>query len=208
MIGKKSSFVKVSLVYSIALVAVFATACSSSPEKKIVVMSSGKIKVDPNTKTVTLEPGTQHNEAEIVLSDKDKGVTVKSPAGEQTFEAPENGLYLLNLKTDTLIGNIVNFGNGGMPASISNEQLEHMIDSTRQLINGLNASDANKTYFLQPQSIKRITANLNAQLINPYNGIPYQVQADQEGHMPEIYKFFTAKQKRESLEELIQRIGH
>jgi hypothetical protein len=186
-------------------VSLFFAACSSGPEKKVIVMSSGKIQVDPNTKTVTLEPGTQHNEAEIILGSKDKGITVKSPEGDKTYDAPENGLYLVNLKVDTLIGNMVNFGTGGMPTSISNEQLEHIIDSTQQLIEGKNADDK-KTFFIVPGTVKKITANINAQLINPYKNIPYEVTVDKDGKAPEIYKFFTAKQKRESLNELLERM--
>jgi hypothetical protein len=181
-------------------------ACSPGVQKKVKVMSSGKIQVDEATKTITLTPGTQHNEAELILTEKDKGITVKSPEGDNSFEVPDAGLYLLNLKTDTLIGNMVNFGAAGVPSSISTEQLEHIIDSTQQLINGQNASDERKTYFIVPKTIKKLTTNLNAQLINPYNNIPYKVEADKDGKAPEIYKFFTAKQKRESLNELIDRM--
>jgi hypothetical protein len=181
-------------------------ACSPGVEKKVKVMSSGKIQVDEATKTITLIPGTQHNEAELTLTEKDKAVTVKSPEGDNSYEVPENGLYILNLKTDTLIGNMVNFGNAGVPASISTEQLEHIIDSTQQLINGQNASDENKTYFIVPKTIKKLTTNLNAELINPYKNIPYKVEVDKDGKAPEIYKFFTAKQKRESLNELVERM--
>lgn len=169
-------------------------------------MSSGKIQVDENSKTVTYEPGTTHNEATISLSEKEQSITVKSSAGDKTYNVPEDGLYLLNLKTDVLIGNLVNFGSEGAPTSISNEQLQHIIDSTRQLINGQNASDASKTYFIVPGSIKKLTTNLNAQVINPYVGIPYKVEPDKDGNAPEIYKFLTAEQKQESLKDLMQRM--
>lgn len=181
-------------------------ACSPGVQKKVKIFSSGKIQVDEATKTVTLTPGTQHNEADLTLADKDKAITVKSPEGDQSYEIPDAGVYLLNLKTDTLIGNMVNFGNSGQTTSITTEQLEHIIDSTQQLINGQNASDANKTYFIVPKTIKKLTTNINAQLINPYNNIPYKVEADKDGKAPEIYKFFTAKQKRESLAELLERM--
>jgi hypothetical protein len=181
-------------------------ACSPGVEKKVKVMSSGKIQVDEATKTITLTPGNQHNEAEFTLTEKDKAITVKSAEGDKSFDVPEAGLYILNLKTDTLIGNLVNFGSGGAPSSISTEQLEHIIDSTQQLINGQNASDEKKTYFIVPNTIKKLTTNLNAQLINPYKNIPYKVEADKDGKAPEIYKFFTAMQKRESLNELIERM--
>ncbi|MBO9199993.1 MULTISPECIES: hypothetical protein [Niastella] len=181
-------------------------ACSPGVEKKVKVMASGKIKVDEATKTVTLEPGTQHNEAELTLSEKDKAVTVKSPDGDQSYEVPDAGVYLLNIKTDTLIGHLVNFGNGGRATSITTEQLEHIIDSTQQLINGQNASDANKTYFIVPKTIKKLTTNQNAQLINPYSTIPGSVSVDKDGKAPEMYKFSTAKQERQDLSELVERM--
>jgi hypothetical protein len=195
-----------STLFSTMLAVMCFAACSPGVVKKVKIMSSGKVQVDEATKTVTLTPGTQHNEAELTLTEKDKGVTVKSPEGANTFEVPDGGLYLLNLKTDTLIGNIVNFGNSSAPTSISSEQLEHIIDSTQQLINGQNASDANKTYFIVPKTIKKVSANANAQLINPFNNIPYKVEVDKDGKAPEIYKFYTAKQKRESLNELLERM--
>jgi hypothetical protein len=181
-------------------------ACTNKLDKKIVVMSSGKIQVDQNAKTITFEPGTQHNEGELSLGPDDKSVTVKSTAGDKTFELPENGLYILNLKSDTLIGNLVNFGSSGVPASISSEQLQHIVDSTQKLINGENTDDK-KTFFIVPNSVKKLSTNLNAQLVNPYKNIPYKVEADKEGKAPEIYKFSTNKQKRESLEELKQRMN-
>jgi hypothetical protein len=187
--------------------AIFA-ACSPGVEKKVVIMASGKIQVDKNSKTITLEPGTQHNEDELTLSSKDSKITVKGyPDGDTSFDVPDNGLYLLNLKNDTLVGNLVNFGSAGIPTSITTDQLSHIIDSTQQLVDGKNASDANKTYFILPASIKKLTNNLNAQVLNPYKNIPYKVEADKDGKAPEIYKFFTDKQKRESLNELIERMN-
>ncbi|HEX6431061.1 MAG TPA: hypothetical protein VF008_25400, partial [Niastella sp.] len=44
-------------------------ACSPGVQKKVKVMSSGKIQVDEATKTITLTPGSQHNEAELILTD-------------------------------------------------------------------------------------------------------------------------------------------
>lgn len=194
-------------LFSTMLAAICFAACSPGVQKKVKIMASGKIAVDDATKTVTLTPGTQHNEADIVLTEKDKGVTVKSPEGDNVYETPDGGSYILNLKTDTLIGSMVNFGNGGAPSSLTNEQLDHIIDSTQQLINGQNASDEKKTYFLLPKTIKKLTSNTNAQLINPYNNIPGSVSVDKDGNTPEIYKFNTAKQKRETLNELIERMG-
>jgi hypothetical protein len=183
----------------------FFAACSSGIEKKVVIMSSGKVSVDPNTKVVTHQPGTQHNDAELTLSGSDKAVIVKSAAGEKSYELPENGLYLLNLQTDTLVGSLVNFGESGASNVISNAEVDHIIDSTQQLLNGQNASDEKKTYFITPQTIKKVATSTNAQLVNPFRAIPREVTLDKDGKAPEIYKFYTRGQKQEALDELLKR---
>lgn len=195
---------------AVCSIALFAIACSSGGGggKKLIVMSSGKLQTGDGGKTINFEPGNQHNELELNYSGSDKvTVSVKTGGTDKTYDLPEDGTYLLNLKSDTMIGSIVNFGSGGMPTSITTEQLHHIIDSTQQLIMGQNASDANKTYFLTPASIKKVSPNQGAKLIGPYNTIPAKVEADDKGNAPEIYKFFTNKQKREALNELIQRMN-
>ncbi|WP_315818751.1 hypothetical protein [Paraflavitalea speifideaquila] len=136
------------------------SSCSggSKSGKTLVVISSGKLQVDKTKpETIGFEPSNQHNEEILSYSGDTKvTVTVKSTTGDKTYELPDNGIYLLNLKKDTLIGSIVNFGSSGMPTAISTQQLEHIIDSTQQLLLGQNASDANKTYFLTPGSIKKL----------------------------------------------------
>lgn len=183
-------------------------ACSSGGNaKKVVVMSSGKMNIDSkNPGTINFEPGGQHNELEIQLSEADKSVTVKSGGSDKVYDVPENGLYLLNLKSDTMIGNLVNLGSTGRAAHITADQLQHIIDSTLDLMHGIGASDEKKTYFLVPNSIKKITPNTNAQLLSPYKLIPNKVEVDEKGNPPEMYKFFTNPQKRESVDDLLKRL--
>ncbi len=118
-------------------------ACSggaSKAEKKVVVMASGKFTV--TDKTIEIDPSLTHNEQEVVFTDDKLTLTVKSTAGtSKTFDLTENGTYLLNLQTDTLIGGIVNYGSVGMPGSISAEEMDHIIDSTQKLMKGENTND-------------------------------------------------------------------
>jgi hypothetical protein len=189
-------------------VVLFAACSSGGSGKKVIVMSSGKMNVDTkDPKVINFEPGTQHNELEIMIGSGDKAITVKSAAGDKTYDVPDDGLYLLNLKVDTLIGSLVNYGAQGVPASITGDQLQHIIDSTKLLLAGQNVSDEKKTYFILPGTVKKITTNLNAQFLSPFKGIPYKVEVDKDGNAPEMYKFSTVKQKRESLEELLQRMA-
>ncbi|MEO6315466.1 MAG: hypothetical protein ABIU63_01045 [Chitinophagaceae bacterium] len=182
-------------------------ACSGgkngSTEKKIVIMASGKITV--TEKTVELAPSLTHNEQEVVFADDKLTLTLKSTAGtNKTFDLTENGTYLLNLQTDTLIGGIVNYGSAGMPGSISAEEMDHIIDSTQQLMQGLNANDAKGPFYVLPFSLKKISAKSNTKVVGSFKGIPYKNEADSDGNMPDVVKFFSVKQKRETLNDLLE----
>ena len=177
-------------------------ACSGGG-KKVLVMSSGKITVSEDQKNITLDPGTTHNEKEINLTGSGKEtLTVKSPDGNKTYDLAESGHYLLNLKPDTLVGSIVRYGSSGMATNLSNEQVDHIIDSTQKLMMGQNASDEGKTYFVAPFTLKKVTATEGAKIIGPYNPIPQSIDVDKNGQGTEMYKFFTNKQKRETLNDL------
>lgn len=180
-------------------------ACSGDG-KKVVIMSSGKMTLDHNSNTITLETGTQHNEEQMTVGGKGV-ITVKGPNGDQTFELPENGFYVLNLKqNDTLVGGIVNYGSSTKRDRIDDRELTHIIDSTRRLILGMGASDSTKTYYILPFTIKKITDNLQSTtVVGPYQGIPYKVEGKGD-QKPEVYKLYTNKQQRESLLELFRRM--
>jgi hypothetical protein len=200
-----------SFVIAIAAIA-FLAACSSGGKggggKKVVVFSSGKMQHNAtNNTTINFEPGNRHEELEITLTGSDKQVTVKTSAGDKTYDVADDGLYLINLKADTIIGSIVNFGSTGQRTNIGSDELDFLIDSTKKLMTGEGASDAKKTYFLPPNSVKKITNNVSATVLSPYKNIPYEVTPDENGNAPEFYKFFTNSQKRETLKELIDRLS-
>jgi hypothetical protein len=191
------------VILSISIVAAL-SACSGSG-KKVLVMASGKLTLDEkDQKIIKLEPGTTHNEKEIVLSGGDKEtLTVQSAGGNKTYDVTEPGTYLLNLKPDTLVGGIVNYGTGNRKSNLTGEDVDHIIDSTQKLIQGLNASDDHKSYFILPFTIKKISNSLESRIVGPYNGIPGSVDAS-SGKIPEVYKLFTTKQKREAVDALIK----
>jgi hypothetical protein len=196
----------------IAIAAIFfLAACSSGDKgggKKLVIWSNGSIQQDAADKTViNFSPSNRHNELEISLTANDKQVTIKSSGGDQTYDLPDGGVYLLNLKVDTIIGSIVTFGTGGQRTNIGADELDFMIDSTQKLMSGEGASDEKKTFNLPPRAIRKITSNTSATLLSPYKNIPYEVTPDEKGNAPEYYKFFTNTQKREALKELIDRLS-
>ncbi|GAC1424466.1 MAG: hypothetical protein NVSMB7_00440 [Chitinophagaceae bacterium] len=190
-------------IIAASLIILFFSACSGgNNEKRIVVMVSGKLTV--TDKTIQLEPSLTHNEQELIFKDDKLTLTVQSTGvPNKTFDLTDNGVYVLNLQTDTLTGGIVNYGTSGRPGSITAEQLDHIIDSTQQLLQGTNTSDAKGTYFLPPFTIKKVSAKTNTKIIGSFKGIPYSNEADNSGMIPDVVKFFTNKQKRETLNDLM-----
>ena len=147
-------------VILLSIVSMFA-ACSGGG-RKVLIMASGKLTVDANDqKKVKLQPGTTHTEKEIILTGTEPAqINVESTDGSKTFDIKDAGSYVLNLKPDTLVGGIIRYGASMNNTRLGMEELEHMIDSTRQLMAGRNASDANKSYFIPPFSLKKISDNL------------------------------------------------
>lgn len=183
-------------------------ACSSNHEKKVVIMANGKMTIDESKQNIKLEPSNTHTEEELVFNSGDKvTINVDGGNGVKTFDVTDDGVYLLNLKLDTLTGGMVKYSTEGRAGSMSREQLDRMIDSTQKLIIGQDVSDAKKNYFVIPWNIKKVTDNINARLIGPYKGIPYKIEEDASGKPTEIYKFFTNKQQRESLGDLLGRMN-
>ncbi len=186
---------------------VLLAACSSNHVKKVVVMANGKLTIDQTKQNIKLDPSNTHNEEELIFNGGDKiTLKVESPNGAKTFDVNDDGVYVLNLKVDTLVGGLVNYSATGRTASISREELDRMIDSTQQMLQGKNTSDEKKTYFIVPGNIKKISANADVRIVGPYKGIPYKVETDASGKPAEVYKFFTNKQKRESLDDLLKRM--
>ena len=192
---------KKNVFLAVTIAAGMLASCSGG-QKKVTIVASGSLTV--NDKSIKIDPGFTHNEKEVTISGDKITLTVESTNGtSKTFDLTENGSYLLNLQTDTLIGGIVNYGAAGMPGSITSELLDHIIDSTQQLMAGKNASDEKKSYFLPPFTIKKLSVQDNAKIVGSFKGIPYSNEPDGSGKVPEVYKFFTNKQKRETLTDLL-----
>jgi hypothetical protein len=180
-------------------VLVLFSACSSSPSIKVVVLASGKIKV--TGETINLEPGTQHNEESITLTG-DK-LVLKSGTASKEYVVPTAGTWLLNLQKDTLIGGFQAFGDASSrEGKITQDQLQQRMDSLQQLMVGANVSASKRNFFLAPQELKLISATDNAILVGPFKGMPASLQPDNKGNIPEVYKFVSNKDARETLERL------
>lgn len=173
----------------------FFTACTGNQEKKVLVMASGKVQIKDNV--ITLEPGTTHTENEIAVTNDQ--LTVTTASGSADFPVPEAGLYILNIKNDTLVGSYQRIGTDNSQETISQENLRTRIDSLNQLMTGVNASNKNRNYFIPPNQLLKITANTRAQIIGPYRKVPNSFEGGKEH---EIYKFYTNKEMHEIVGKL------
>jgi len=175
------------------------TACKGH-DKKILVYASGDIQAD-NTKTnITVSDGTTHHEQELDFPGNGPvTLNIQAPIGKLALTATDDGLYIANLKNDTVIGSYQHVGTDNGNGRMSQETLKHTIDSLQKLVTGQNVSDANRNYFIPPGKMVKITAETKAKVFSPFTTIPGSFDA---GSVPEIYKFYTIKEVREIIGNL------
>jgi hypothetical protein len=175
------------------------SACTSH-NKKILVYASSEIQVDNSQNNVTVTEGTTHHEKELEFSGSGPvTLNIQSPAGKFTLESREDGLYIANLKTDTVVGSFQHVGTQAVEERITQDQLPQRIDSLQKLVLGQNLSAKNKNFFIPPNKISKITTATNAKIFGPYTSIPGSFDA---GSVPEVYKFYTNEEVREIIAKL------
>ncbi|HLK27882.1 MAG TPA: hypothetical protein VKT28_04830 [Puia sp.] len=189
---------KIKMIAALAIL-VLAVSCTSH-SKKILVYASNDIQVDESQKNITVTEGTTHHEKTLEFKGSDPvTLNVQSPSGKSTLLATEDGLYIVNLKPDTVVGSYQHVGADNRTGKISNEELDAKIDSLKKLIADSNVSAANRNYFIKPNSIAKITDKRDAKIFGPFTTIPMGFDASS---VPEIYKFYAIKEEREILEKL------
>jgi hypothetical protein len=191
---------KFSCYLLIALVVVF-SACKGH-EKKILVYASDKITVDESQKNITVAngDGTTHHEQELDFSSGDPvTLNVQTPQGKYTLTVPEDGLYIANVKTDTVIGSKQHIGAEGGESRITQDALTQKLDSLKKLVADQNVSEANQNYFIEPGKIARISTETKAKVFGPFTTVPGGFDA---GSVPAIYKFYSMKEMREIVANL------
>lgn len=167
----------------------------SCSEKKVLVMASGKITVEGNI--VSAEEGTTHSEQDCTL--KEASIVVKNNGASTDIPVNESGLYILNIKKDTIVGSYQRLSTDNSLKRLSQEDLQRSIDSLESLMKGLNVTAANRNFCIPPGKLSFITENTKAQVVGPYLKMPGSFEGGREY---EIYKFYTNKEIREIIEKL------
>jgi hypothetical protein len=186
---------KISTVLAVISICLFVACSDEGKQKKVLVMASGKVEISGNV--ITLEPGTTHTENTI--NAVDEKLTVKSPSGSIDVPVPDAGLYILNLKKDTLVGSYQRIGTANAQEVISQENLKIRIDSLNKLMAGENISVPSRNYCIPPNQIAKVSSNTAAEIIGPYKKVPGSFQGGKEH---EIYKFYTNKEMQEIVGKL------
>ena len=169
--------------------------CGGGSDKKVYIMASGKISVEGTI--IKSEAGTTHNEKILDVSG-DK-ISVQTGSTTMDISITEPGLYILNIKNDTLVGSYQRVGTQNKTARLSQQDLQLNIDSLLQLMAGTNATAANRNFCIPPGRATKITSNVKAQIIGPYLKLPSSFEGGDE---LEIYKFSTNKEIRETVDKL------
>ncbi len=165
-------------------------------------MSKGKATIDKAAKTINVPSGgTSHEEQTVELTDG-SNLTFQVTANNDKYsvDIPSNGYYVLNAKADTIIGSYQAYNApSAQSKTITQESIKHSIDSLQQLLQG-NASSTNKTFYILPGKAVKITDNMDATLVGPFNSLTTLEQNGDKA--PEVYKFYTSKDVRETLAHL------
>lgn len=174
------------------------TACS---EKKVVVMSKGPAEINTDNKTIKAGDGASHEEKTITVNSTKAIFKLSTPAGEATVELLDNGLYIINVKNDTIIGSYVKYGDPKLAQNmISQDNLKHQIDSLQLLSEGKNVTEANRNFFILPNKAAKISANTDAMIVGPYHRMTSAETIN--GKAPEVYRFYSIKEIREMIVKL------
>lgn len=177
------------------------SACSSG-HKKIIVYIKGNSNVNEDAKTITVADGSGSDEKTISYKTADKvQLQVKGLGNDAAVSIDDNGLYILNAKNDTIIGSYQNYSDPKATSAVKTQaDLKHGIDSLVQLTQGKNISAANRNFYLLPKTAVKISDNLDAIVVAPFNSM---TSLEKEGDKaPEVYRFYSIKEIRATIDKL------
>lgn len=188
-----------SLLFSLTAIILFAS-CAAD-QKRVVVFSKGVAEINTDTKTIKASDGAGHEDKIVDFVGKNVEVTLNTPSGEAKVTLTENGYYIINVKNDTIIGSQVNYVDPQLSNQvITQEALHFKIDSLHNLVNNKNVGKANGNFFILPNSAAHITNNFDAIIVGPFHKM--RSAESKDGKAPEVYRFYSIKEIRETIAKL------
>lgn len=180
-------------------------ACSGNP-RKLLVLSNNNPEINEAEKTIVCKATTGHEEK--TLDFNGDALKVSTAKGDATINTKEKGYYVINLKgNDTIIGSYQRFTTPEEAHRVmTQDDLKKKIDSLQQLVAGKNVSDANRNFFILPNTAAKITANTNAFVVAPFRPMTAAPETD-DNTAPEVYQFYTIKEVRDIIAKLQKLTG-
>lgn len=164
-------------------------------------MSKGEADINTEAKTIQAKDGAGHEEKTVTMGGGSVVFKLNTPAGEATVELKENGLYVINVKNDTIIGGYQKYSAPSVSQQVmTQDKLKQQIDSLQLLSEGKNVSAANRTFFILPNQAAKITDNNEAMIVGPYHRMRSAEKVN--GKDPEVYRFYSIKEIREIIAKL------
>ncbi len=165
----------------------------------------GKGTLTARENSVTLKQGSGYAEATVQLTDdKESQLSVDVDGSKKDVAVPAGeGFYMLNLRTDTIVGAKQNIGTDLSSGKVmTQEELKLKIDSLVQLTTGANVKQGGTNFIIAPNQVVKISGNVNARVYGPFTKIPGAIDADPDGKEVELYKFYTNQEMRDLIEKL------
>ena len=122
----------------LAIVVCF-SACKGH-QKKVLVYASDKITVDNNQQHITVAngDGTTHHEQELDFTSGDPvTLNVETPQGKYTITIPDDGLFIANVKNDTVVGSKQHIGTEEGGSKITQDALKQKLEARGLVVNVL-----------------------------------------------------------------------
>lgn len=164
-------------------------------------MSKGPAQYNESAKTITAKDGNGHEEKVVNIAAAEVALKLNGPSGEAAVSFKENGLYVINIKNDTIIGSKQNYISVNKSNKVmTQDELKHRIDSLYQLTQAKNISTANHNFFILPNQAVKITDNLEAIIVGPFHQMTTAAKVD--GVEPEVYRFYSIREIRETIQKL------
>jgi len=192
-------------VAAMSLAALFSLGSCKGHLKKVIVYANSDIQVD-NTKTnITVGEGSPHREQELDFTGSGPvTLNVTTSSGKITLDVPDDGLYIANLKTDTVVGSYQHTGAGSGDNHITQESLKQKLDSLSSLVRNENVTAANRNFFILPNHIQKLSSNAQGVVYGPFKVIPSSLDLSPDA---EIYKFYSVKETHDVISKLSAMIG-
>ena len=190
---------------ALLLVVLFFLGSCKGHLKKVIVYANSDIQVD-NTKTnITVGEGSPHREQELDFTGSGPvTLNITTASGKITLDVPDDGLYIANLKTDTVVGSYQHTGAGSGDNHITQESLKQKLDSLNMLVRNENVNAANRNFFILPNHIQKLSANAQGVVYGPFKVIPSSLDLSPDA---EIYKFYSIKETRDVISKLSGMMG-